>query len=105
MSKTATQKLRDKIREIRQKYKRRTLAEFAKAVNEVIRGWDGYFSKFNPSVARQVYMFVNYTIVRWAKKRFGRLKRGLAKAMRWIEKIFKTMPDLFYHWTIGYGWR
>jgi len=105
VSKTATQKLRDKIREIRQKYKRRTLAEFAKAANEVIRGWDGYFSKYNPSEARQVYMFVNLTIARWARKRFGRLKNSLTKAMRWIDKIYKAMPDLFYHWTIGYGWR
>jgi RNA-directed DNA polymerase len=83
-SKSAVQKFRDRIRELREKGILMTPEELANILNPVIRGWVNYFSRFSPSEARKVLDFVNLSLVRWAKRRYKRLHGSTRKAFRWL---------------------
>lgn len=100
-SKAAILNLWEKMRECRRKVGMRTLDELAKLINQIVRGWDEYYSKYSSSVARNAYKFVDLIIIRWAKDKFKSLKKRILKAMKWLNKLRKTQPDLFYHWQLG----
>lgn len=101
VSKSAGQVLRDRIRNIRTRNKSVSIEEFAKLVNPVIRGWFNYFSKFATGSAKRILTYVNLTIARWAKSKYKSMKGSTLKAMRFLKRIAKCNPNLFYHWQIG----
>jgi RNA-directed DNA polymerase len=101
VSKNAGQVLRDRIRDIRTRNKSVSIEELAKLVNPVIRGWFNYFSKFAAGSAKRILTYVNLTIARWTKSKYKSMKGSTLKAMRFLKRIAKSNPNLFYHWQIG----
>ena len=100
VSRKSKQSFRDKIRATRIKSRMATIETLAEELNPIIRGWYNYFSKFYKSEARKVLEFVNQNILIWAKKKLGRLKRSNFKAWKYLSKVAKANPDLFYQWSI-----
>jgi RNA-directed DNA polymerase len=100
-SKSAGQGLRDRIRDIRKRNKSVSIEELAKLVNPVIRGWFNYFSKFAAGSAKRILTYVNLTIARWTKSKYKSMKGSTLKAMKFLKRIAKCNPNLFYHWQIG----
>jgi RNA-directed DNA polymerase len=100
-SKSAGQVLRERIRNIRTCNKSVSIEELAKLVNPVIRGWFNYFSKFAAGSAKRILTYVNLTIARWTKSKYKSMKGSTLKAMRFLKRIAKCNPNLFYHWQIG----
>jgi RNA-directed DNA polymerase len=101
VSKSAGQRFRDKIRDIRMANKMVPLDKLAIIMNPVIRGWANYFTQYNASEARKILDFVNLTLVRWIRFNHKSVKRSYAKAFRLITKIAKANPNMFYHWQMG----
>jgi len=101
VSKSAAQKFRDRMRELREKGKMTTPEELARILNPVIRGWMDYFSRYTPSEAKDVLNFVNQLLARWLRRRYRRIRGSLQGAFRWLFLIYRTSPDLFYHWQMG----
>jgi RNA-directed DNA polymerase len=101
VSKSAAQKFRDRMRELRGKGKMTTPEEMARILNPVIRGWMDYFSRYTPSEAKDVLNFVNQLLARWLRRRYRRIRGSLQGAFRWLFLIYRTSPDLFYHWQMG----
>ena len=101
VSKSARQRLRDKIRDIRMSNKIVSLEKLAKIMNPVIRGWANYFSQYCASEAHKTLNYVNLTLVRWIKFRSKSVKRSYAEAFRCLVNIAKKSPELFYHWQMG----
>ena len=101
VSKSAGQKLRDRIKKIRHDYRLQSLEALAETMNPVIRGWYNYFSVFCASAARKVLDHVNRTLVRYIRFKYKAVKRSRAKAYRWLIRIAKVKPNLFYHWQMG----
>jgi RNA-directed DNA polymerase len=101
VSKSAQQRFRDKIRDIRTANKMVALDSLAEIMNPVIRGWANYFSQYNASGARKALDFVNLTLVRWIKRRNKSAKGSYAKAFRQLVSIAKGNPELFHHWQMG----
>ncbi len=101
VSKSAGQHFRDRIREIRKRNRNFTLEELAEVMNPIIRGWANYFSKFCASEARKVLDYVNLTLVRYIRFKYKTVKRSKAKAYRYLVRIAKAQPKLFYHWQMG----
>ncbi|KQN99911.1 group II intron maturase-specific domain-containing protein [Paenibacillus sp. Leaf72] len=96
-SKSAGQVLRERIRNIRTCNKSVSIEELAKLVNPVIRGWFNYFSKFAAGSAKRILTYVNLTIARWTKSKYKSMKGSTLKAMRFLKRIAKCNPNLFYH--------
>jgi RNA-directed DNA polymerase len=73
------------------------LAELAEWINPIIRGWIDYYGKFYRSRMRGLLQRINTYLVRWARRKFKRL-RSLKKAKRWWRELVRRAPRLFVHW-------
>lgn len=101
VSKSAGQRLKDSIRDIRKRNKLMTLEELANIMNPILRGWANYFSKFCASEARKILDYVNLTLIRCIRFKYKAVKRSKAKAFRYLIRVAKAQPNLFYHWKMG----
>ncbi|MCQ6279151.1 group II intron reverse transcriptase/maturase [Bacillus sp. EB600] len=101
VSKNAGQSLKGKICEIRKQNKLYSLEELAEIMNPILRGWANYFSKFCASEARKILDFVNLTLVRFIRFKYKTVKRSKARAFRYLVRVAKAQPNLFYHWQMG----
>ena len=77
------------------------LADMARMFNPTLRGWIGYYSRFNSSVMNRVFGHFNMTIVRWAMRKFRYLKGRKSRAIAFVAKIARDQPKLFAHWSKG----
>jgi RNA-directed DNA polymerase len=77
------------------------IEELAEEMNPVIRGWANYFTRFGAREARKALDYVNLTLVRWCKKKYKSLKGSKGKAFRYLARLAKAKPELFYHWKMG----
>jgi RNA-directed DNA polymerase len=101
VSNSAAQSLRNKIREIRKYNRLYSLEELAELMNPILRGWANYFSKFCASQARKVLDYVNLTLVRYIRFKYKTVRDSKGKAFRFLIRVAKSQPNLFYHWQMG----
>ena len=73
------------------------LAELAEWMNPIIRGWIDYYGTFYRSRMRGFLQRINTYLVRWARRKFKRL-RSLKKVKRWWRELVRRAPRLFVHW-------
>jgi len=102
VSHEAAVRFREKIKECQEQLKCGTPEQLAYRMNPIIRGWANYFMKYCPSEAKRRGLdYVNFVIVNWARKRYGRFGRSRGKAYKWLRLIAKEKPILFSHWQMG----
>ena len=75
----------------------RDLADLAKSINPIVRGWMQYYGAFYRSVLYPLLQRINAYLVRWLQKKYKRL-RGFKKADACWQRITKQDPLLFAHW-------
>jgi len=46
---------------------------------------------------------VNLLIVKWAMKKYKRLRGRKLEANKWLTKMYVANPKLFHHWQLGLG--
>ncbi len=66
-----------------------------------------YYGRFYKSMLYPVFRHLNETLVRWAMKKYKRLRRRPQRAHRFIAGVARRQPDLFAHWRFGVrpdGW-
>ncbi len=80
----------------------RTIQDIAEVLNPKIRSWLNYYGKINRSCLRPVFYYLHHRLLKWALNKYKRFKRSKVKAVRWLRRICKCFPNLFYHWTLGY---
>jgi RNA-directed DNA polymerase len=78
-----------------------TLQVLARTINPIVRGWINYYGRYYPSMLFSVLDHINVYLVRWAQRKFKRLRRHPWKAWRLITKIARCEPRLFAHWSLG----
>jgi RNA-directed DNA polymerase len=100
-SKSASKKFREKIKETRSNNTIVTIYKLAEIMNPIIRGWSNYFSKFCSSEARKSLDYVNLSLVRWVRRKYKTIRRSEGKAFRYLARLAKLEPNLFYHWKMG----
>lgn len=76
------------------------LEELAAEINPIMRGWYNYFSKFYKSATSGVMFSLNGLLIRWTKRKY---RKSTKEAVKWVTKIARVKPKLFYHWTVGYS--
>jgi RNA-directed DNA polymerase len=77
------------------------LNDIAMLMAPVVRGWINYYGKFYPREMKSTLQALNYAIVRWALRKYARLKRSFKCAFHWLIRVFGRNPNLFYHWQAG----
>jgi RNA-directed DNA polymerase len=85
----------------------KTLTDLARMFNAVIQGWINYYGRFYKSMLYPVFRHLNDTLVRWAMRKYKRLRRHTGRARRFIADVARRQPGLFAHWRFGVrpdGW-
>lgn len=85
----------------------KTLTDLALMFNTTLQGWINYYGRFYKSMLYPVFRHLNDTLVRWAMRKYKRLRRHRTRARRFIADVSRRQPDLFAHWRFGVrpdGW-
>jgi len=74
------------------------LEAIAKWTRPVLLGWIQYYGRFHRSVLRDVLRTLDHFIVRWAQRKYKRLKGHKKRAWEWLRRVKARQPHLFAHW-------
>ena len=96
-------------KEMRQKSRRwnlqlrsdKSLEEVSRIFSPIIRGWINYYGSFYKSALYPTLRHLNTILVRWAMRKWKKLKGHLTNAVYWLGRIAKRQPELFPHWQFG----
>lgn len=74
-----------------------TFSELARWLNPIVRGWMQYYGAFYRTKLYPLLRRINYYLMRWARKKFRRLKTFKKFHKRW-KQITTEHPLFFAHW-------
>jgi RNA-directed DNA polymerase len=78
-----------------------TLAELARVINPIVRGWINYYGRFYRSELIETLNHIDRYLARWARRKFKRLRRHARRTWRFLARIAQREPNLFLHWAAG----
>ncbi len=81
----------------------KALDDLARMFNPYIRGWINYYGHFYRSALYPTLRRIDVALVRWARKKFKRLRQKPKGARDWLSKVVHTSLGLFAHWSLLYG--
>jgi hypothetical protein len=76
-----------------------SLNELAAWINQIVRGWVDYYGRYYRTALRPLLRRINAYILRWARKKYKRL-RAFKRAMAWWIGVVKRDPTLLSHWQL-----
>ena len=77
------------------------LRDIAAFVNPIVRGWINYYGRFYRSrLISTVLRQINEYLIRWAMRKYKRLRHSRRRAVRLLARIARSNPDLFVHWRL-----
>jgi RNA-directed DNA polymerase len=106
VSDKAATNLRQRIRRWRL-HRRNDLAlvDLAQWTRPVLAGWVRYYGRFHPSELCRALRSLDYFLVRWAQRKYKRLRGRYMRAWDWLRRVKARQPTLFAHWisevTVG----
>ena len=101
MSRSAAKSIRQKIRRWRLQGKSmHSLEELAGFCEPSVRGWMGYFCRFHRSAFEAIAYHLDSALIRWAMRKFKRLRGRKKRAHEWLAKQKRVRPKLFAHWCL-----
>ena len=74
------------------------LSGLAQAINARVRGWINYYGAFYRSKLFPVVGRIDEHLVRWAMRKFKRLRGKTNQAWSWLDAARQRQPRLFVHW-------
>jgi RNA-directed DNA polymerase len=77
------------------------LDDLVRWTHSVIRGWVRYYGRFCPSELQRSLQTLDAFLVRWAQRKYKRLKRHKSRAWDWLARLQSRQPALFPHWPLG----
>jgi len=81
----------------------RSLQDLAQIYNPCIRGWITYYGSFYRTRLRSTLKRIDLYIIRWARRKFKRLRRKTKGSRDWFDRIRREQPTLFAHWQLCHG--
>ena len=78
-----------------------SLSHLAEMINPIVTGWVTYYGRFHRSRMYPSLQNINTYLVRWAMKKYKRLRNRPARARAWLQTIAVRQPRLFAHWRLG----
>lgn len=102
VSKDSLKRMYCKLREL--EIHRRTLTdiqEIAQLLNPLLRGWINYYGLFRKSALNYFLHRVNLRLLKWAGWKYKKLRNRKKRAIRWLQQVYDSDPNLFAHWSLG----
>lgn len=78
----------------------KNLIDLARMFNPEIRGWIQYYGSFHRSALYPVFGSLDLALVKWAMRKFKRLRGRQRRASHWLARIARQDPRLFAHWYL-----
>ena len=78
----------------------KALDDLARMFNPYIRGWINYYSHFYKSALYPTLLRIDAALLRWARRKFKRLRQQPRGARNWLARVIRTSPGLFAHWKL-----
>jgi RNA-directed DNA polymerase len=79
----------------------KSLTDLARMFNNIVQGWINYYGRFYKSMLYPLFKRLNRALMRWACRKYKRLKRRERRAMHWLAEVARRAPGLFAHWRFG----
>lgn len=79
----------------------KSLEDLSRMFSPIVRGWINYYGNFYKSALYPTLRHLNRILVRWAERKFKRLRRHQRRAEYWLGRIARKEPWLFPHWQMG----
>jgi len=99
VGKEAKKKVYQTIRDWRlQRRTSRTLEDIARYINPIISGWINYYGSYYKTALNPIIDHIDWKLVRWAARKYKRLKGSQRRATKWLNRIKEKEPSLFMHW-------
>jgi RNA-directed DNA polymerase len=102
VSASALKSMREKIRDLN--IRRRThvtVAEIARQLNPILRGWIEYYGRYTPSALLKIFQYVDQTLYAWMMRKFKRFKGHKAQTWLVLGRLSRERAELFAHWQYG----
>jgi len=74
------------------------LVDIAKWTRPVLLGWVRYYGYFHRSALQSALRTLDEFIVRWAQRKYKRLRGRTMGAWDWLRRVKARQPSLFAHW-------
>jgi RNA-directed DNA polymerase len=81
----------------------KALQELAKMYNPYIQGWINYYGNFYRTQLRPTLKRIDAYVIRWARRKFKRLRHQTKGARDWFAQLLGANPKLFAHWQLCHG--
>ncbi len=84
-----------------------SLTDLAQMFNSIVQGWINYYGRFYKSMLYPLLRRINDHLVRWACRKYKRLRRRERRAKELLARAARRYPGLFAHWRFGLkpdGW-
>jgi len=85
----------------------KSLNDLALMFNSIVQGWINYYGRFYKSMLYPLLRRINDHLVRWAMRKYKRLRRREKRAGELMAEASRRSPRLFAHWRFGQrpgGW-
>lgn len=79
------------------------LSDLAWEINAQVRGWIVYYGAFYRSELYSLALHIDQHLVRWAMRKFKRLRNRYQRAWEWLARVRQRQPKLFAHWQLVAG--
>ena len=81
----------------------KSLQDLAKAYNPYIQGWINYYGHFYRTQLRPTLKRIDVFVIRWARRKFKRLRHQTKGARNWFDRLRRANPTLLAHWQLCHG--
>ncbi len=76
------------------------LTDIAREQSAIVRGWINYYGHFYPTELKQSLKRIDEYLVRWAMRKYKRLKGRRERAWEFLADVSSREPELFAHWRL-----
>lgn len=77
------------------------LDDLIRWTRSVVHGWVQYYGRFYPSALQTALRTLDDFLIRWAQRKYKRLKGRKTRARYWLERLRSHHPALFPHWSLS----
>lgn len=101
ISPSSAKAIRKEIRSWRiQNRSDKSIDDLSRMFGAKLRGWINYFGHFYQSALYPTFYNLNRKLVKWATRKYKKLRRRSRRAHYWLGTVAKRQPNLFPHWQL-----
>ncbi|MEW7984616.1 MAG: group II intron reverse transcriptase/maturase [Candidatus Thiodiazotropha endolucinida] len=78
----------------------KSIDDLSRMFGAKLRGWINYYGHFYQSALYPTFYNLNRKLVKWATRKYKKLRRRPRRAHYWLGAVAKRQPDLFAHWQL-----